>query len=78
MRGKLRWKQDKSIIISAGVVHSAQHIKIILEKMQLTYLDEAFFLLGKGRGGKEGQEFKGISRMVSPFQNGNKIFRSLL
>lgn len=40
--------------------------------MQLTYLGEVFFLLERGRGDKEGQEFKGICRMASPFQNGNR------
>lgn len=43
-----------------------------LEKMQLTRLGELFFLLGKGRGGREVQEFKGKCRMASSSQSGNK------
>ena len=32
----------------------------------LTYFSNVFFLLGRGSGGKKGQEFKGISRVASP------------
>lgn len=53
--------------LSAGEVHSVHSIKKILEKMQLTYLGEVFFLLRRGRGGKEGAE---IQRHV---QNGFSI-----
>lgn len=44
----------------------------ILEKMQLTHLGEVCFLLGRGRSGREVQGFKGMCRMASPFQSGNK------
>lgn len=45
-----------------------QHIKKVLEKMQLTYLGEVFFLLGRGRGGKRGKNSKAYAEWLLHFK----------